>query len=84
MNTWLRSEQAYLTAMKRWNDPTAKEWEIKGHDQLVDWMNKNMVKDEVAVMHGDLGLHNVIYHPTEPKLRAIVDWVGLNRFRWAT
>lgn len=50
MATWLRSETAYLAAMKRWNDPTAKEWEIKGHDKIVEWMNKNMVKDEVAVM----------------------------------
>ncbi|KAI9004956.1 kinase-like domain-containing protein [Hyaloraphidium curvatum] len=74
MATWLRSEQAYLAAMKRWNDPTAKDWEIQGHDQLIDWMNKNLVKDEIACMHGDLGLHNVIFHPTRPKLRAMLDW----------
>lgn len=59
MATWLRSEVAYVAALKKL-DPEWEEWMIKDHDKLVDWLQKNVVKDEVAVMHGDLGLHNVV------------------------
>lgn len=71
MATWLRSETAYVKALQKL-DPDWKSWEIRGHDQLINWMNKNLVPDETRIMHGDFGLHNVIFHPTEPRVIGIV------------
>jgi len=71
MNTWLRSEQAYLKVRAKDGTPN---YTIDGHDKMLEWMKKNIVKDEIAVMHGDCGISNMIFHPTEPRVLALIDW----------
>ncbi len=48
-------------------------------DQLLDWLPANVppgARDEreVAVVHGDFRLDNLIFHPTEPRVLAVLDW----------
>jgi len=43
---------------------------------LMAWLSENMPAedDRVALVHGDYRLDNVMFHPTEPKIIAVLDW----------
>ncbi|WP_281790096.1 phosphotransferase [Limnohabitans sp. INBF002] len=48
-------------------------------DQLMAWLPANMpasAKDEtkVSIVHGDYRLDNLMFHPTEPRVLAVLDW----------
>ncbi|WP_300378664.1 phosphotransferase family protein [Henriciella sp.] len=44
-------------------------------EQLIDWLPKNLPQDEdVTIVHGDYRLDNMVLHPTEPKVAAVLDW----------
>src|SRR4030095_9609455 len=39
------------------------------------WLPANIPPgDETAIVHGDYRVENLIFHPTEPRIVAIVDW----------
>lgn len=43
-------------------------------DEVVDYIRKNVPKDRASIVHGDYKFDNVILHPTEPRVIAILDW----------
>ncbi|CAG1019188.1 Putative aminoglycoside phosphotransferase [Burkholderiaceae bacterium] len=48
-------------------------------DRLMEWLPAHMpasARDEsqVSVVHGDYRLDNLVFHPTEPRVLAILDW----------
>lgn len=44
-------------------------------DALIDWLPEHIPPgDEVAIAHGDFRLDNLIFHPTEPRALALIDW----------
>ena len=44
-------------------------------DRLVAWLPANIpAGDETAVVHGDMRCDNIIFHPTEPRILAVLDW----------
>ncbi|AVP57785.1 phosphotransferase [Pulveribacter suum] len=48
-------------------------------DQLMDWLPAHMpasARDEsrVAIVHGDYRLDNLMFHPDEPRVIAVLDW----------
>jgi aminoglycoside phosphotransferase (APT) family kinase protein len=44
-------------------------------DRLIDWLPKNIPPGEqTSIVHGDYRLDNMILHPTEPKVIAVLDW----------
>ena len=48
-------------------------------DKLLTWLPEHLpasAKDEsrVAIVHGDYRLDNLIFHPTEPRVLAVLDW----------
>ncbi|MFV0280114.1 MAG: phosphotransferase [Rhodoblastus sp.] len=63
---------------KRWTDQyRASDTEtIAAMDQLVAWLQGNVPADDgrVSIVHGDYRLDNMIFHPTEPRLLAVLDW----------
>ena len=49
---------------------------IPAMDALIDWLpaNKPQGDEEVRLAHGDFRLDNLILHPTEARVLAVVDW----------
>lgn len=48
---------------------------IEAMDRLIKWLPDNIPDDDgAAVVHGDFRLDNVIIHPTEPRVIAVLDW----------
>lgn len=48
---------------------------LEAMDRLVEWLPKNIpAGDETSIVHGDFRLDNMIFHPTEPRVIAILDW----------
>ena len=49
---------------------------IPAMEKLMAWLPENMPVDDgrVALVHGDYRLDNVMFHPTEPRIIAVLDW----------
>lgn len=48
---------------------------IEAMDQLIAWLPKNIpATDETTIVHGDYRLDNTVFHPTEPRMLAVLDW----------
>jgi aminoglycoside phosphotransferase (APT) family kinase protein len=44
-------------------------------DRLVEWLPAHIPPgDESAIVHGDYRCDNMIFHPTEPRVLAVLDW----------
>ena len=49
---------------------------IEGMEFLMKWLPENMPADDgtVSLVHGDYRLDNIMFHPTEPRVIAVLDW----------
>uniref|UniRef100_A0A671K9G4 Acyl-CoA dehydrogenase family member 11 n=1 Tax=Sinocyclocheilus anshuiensis TaxID=1608454 RepID=A0A671K9G4_9TELE len=50
--------------------------EIPAMDKLSDWLSRNLPTNdnEVSLVHGDFRIDNLIFHPTEARVLAVLDW----------
>ena len=48
---------------------------IAAADALIDWLPRHLPPEgPTRIVHGDFRLDNVIFHPTEPRILAVLDW----------
>jgi len=48
---------------------------IEAMDRLIAWLPQNIpAGDETAVVHGDYRMDNLVFHPREPRVLAVLDW----------
>ncbi len=48
---------------------------IEAMDNLMAWLPDNIpASDETSIVHGDYRIDNVIFHPCEPRILAVLDW----------
>ena len=67
----------YARQIGRWSQQylAAKTDEIVSMDRLMEWLPAHIpAGDESGIVHGDYRVENLIFHPTEPRIVAIVDW----------
>jgi aminoglycoside phosphotransferase (APT) family kinase protein len=70
--------EGYLSRqIARWTKQyRASETEsIPSMDALIEWLPAHIpTGEETSIVHGDYRLDNVIFHPTEPRILAVLDW----------
>jgi aminoglycoside phosphotransferase (APT) family kinase protein len=48
---------------------------IPAMERLMQWLPAHIpAQEDTAIFHGDLRLDNMIFHPTEPRVLAVLDW----------
>ncbi|MDR5771875.1 MULTISPECIES: phosphotransferase [unclassified Caballeronia] len=49
---------------------------IDAMDRLIEWLPRHIpqVEARVSIVHGDFRLDNLIFHPNEPRVLAMLDW----------
>jgi aminoglycoside phosphotransferase (APT) family kinase protein len=62
-----RWSQQYLDGVDAGRDPNM--------DRLIEWLPANIpAGDETAIVHGDCRIDDMIFHPIEPRVMAVLDW----------
>ena len=48
---------------------------IEAMERLIEWLPAHIPPgDETTIVHGDYRIDNIIFHPTEPRILAVLDW----------
>jgi aminoglycoside phosphotransferase (APT) family kinase protein len=61
----------------RWSQQyeASKTDDLPAMDKLMAWLPEHIpADDETTIAHGDYRLENLIFHPTEPRVLAVIDW----------
>jgi aminoglycoside phosphotransferase (APT) family kinase protein len=77
LNDFGRPDDYLVRQLARWSKQyRASETEtIEAMDRLIEWLPLNLPRQRrAALIHGDYRLDNMIFHPTEPRILAVVDW----------
>jgi aminoglycoside phosphotransferase (APT) family kinase protein len=67
----------FARQIKRWSEQyRASETErIEAMEDLIAWLPDNIPEgDETSIVHGDFRLDNMVFHPAEPRVLAVLDW----------
>ena len=69
--------QFFQRQLRRWTQQWAlsKTRENPAIDELIVWLGAHMPDDDTTtIAHGDFKLNNLMFHPTEPRVVAVLDW----------
>jgi aminoglycoside phosphotransferase (APT) family kinase protein len=68
----------FARQIERWTQQyeASRTVAIDAMDRLIEWLPAHIPADDglVSVVHGDYRIDNVIFHPTEPRILAVIDW----------
>lgn len=53
----------------------AEAGRIPAMDRMIDWLREHIPPEQAAtIVHGDYSRTNVLFHPEQPVVRAVLDW----------
>ncbi len=53
----------------------AQTTDVENMERLIEWLPANVPDDDsVSLVHGDFRVDNAVYHPSEPRMIAMLDW----------
>jgi aminoglycoside phosphotransferase (APT) family kinase protein len=67
----------FARQIKRWTQQyeAAKTDDLPAMDRLIAWLPANIpADDQTTLVHGDYRFDNMIFHPSEPRVLAVLDW----------
>ncbi len=72
-----RPENYLARQIARWSKQyrASETAPIPAMDSLIEWLPRHLpARDASAIVHGDFRMDNLIFHPTEPRVIAVLDW----------
>ena len=63
--------------IRRWSEQyrASKTRDIAAMEKLMDWLPRHIpAEDSTCLVHGDFRLDNMLFHPSEPRVLAVLDW----------
>ena len=77
LTTYGKSGNYVARQINRWSRQT-RELTVPispAMEQLMDWLPHHVPQaEETTLVHGDYRLDNLLWHPTEPRVLAVLDW----------
>jgi aminoglycoside phosphotransferase (APT) family kinase protein len=77
LETYGKPGNFFERQISRWTKQyrAAETERVEAMERLIDWLPKNIpAGEETAIVHGDYRMGNVMYHPAEPRIVAVLDW----------
>ncbi len=77
LETFGRPGNYYERQIGRWSKQyvASKTEQIDAMDALMEWLPANLPAESGGmIVHGDYRLGNVLWHPTKPRIVAVLDW----------
>jgi aminoglycoside phosphotransferase (APT) family kinase protein len=72
-----RGGNYFLRQISRWSQQyeASRTADIPSMDKLIAWLpTAAPAEEETRLIHGDFSFHNVLVHPSEPRIVAVLDW----------
>ena len=77
LETYGKPGNYFARQIDRWTRQykAAETEPIAAMESLIEWLPQHIPEGEITtIVHGDYRLDNVIFHPTEPRILAVLDW----------
>jgi len=72
-----KSGNYYARQIGRWSKQyvSAQTDDISSMENLMNYLPQNVPPDDITcLVHGDFRMENMLFHPTEPRVLALLDW----------
>lgn len=77
LETYGKPGNYFSRQIERWTTQykAAETESIPAMEQLIEWLPQHIPEGELStIVHGDFRMDNMLFHPTEPRILAVLDW----------